>query len=238
MTLADSELAIARALAPVVPPVIIGIGLNYREHARETNAKIPEWPVVFFKNPGSLAGPDDPIVLPRRLRSDKVDFEGELAVVIGKPCKNVSREEALDYVIGYTCGNDVSARDWQKEWGGSQWSRAKSFDSFCPLGPALVTTDEIRNPNDLNLRTTLNAQTVQESSTSDMIFDVPALIEFLSGSMTLAPFTVILTGTPSGVGMARNPQLWLKPEDEVTVEIEGIGELTNPVIEESDLPHP
>ena len=202
---------VAKLLSPIVPTSIIAIGLNYLAHAKETNAKIPQWPVVFFKNVGSVNFHNGPIGLPRALRSDKVDFEGELAVVIGKPCKNVSRANALDYVLGYACANDVSARDWQKEWGGGQWSRAKSFDTFCPLGPVLVTPDEIANPNALALKTTLNGKTVQESNTSDMIFDVPTLIEFLSGSTTLAPLTVILTGTPSGVGMARDPQLFMNP---------------------------
>ena len=152
--------------------------------------------------------------------------------MIGRRCKNVSRADALDYVLGYTCGNDVSARDWQKEGGGSQWCRGKSFDTFCPLGPVLVTPEEIPNPNALRISTKVNGETLQDCSTADMIFDVPALIEFLSGSTTLLPGTVILTGTPHGVGMARTPPRWLQPGDTVAVEIEKIGVLTNPVVEE------
>ena len=219
-------------LAPVEPHTVICIGLNYRQHAAETNAPLPQWPVVFFKNPASVQHHGGPIELPRWLASAKVDYECELAVVIGRRCKNVSRADALDYVLGYTCANDVSARDWQKEGGGSQWCRGKSFDTFCPLGPALVTPDEIPNPNALRISTKVNGETLQDSSTSDMIFDVPTLIEFLSGSTTLLPGTVILTGTPSGVGMARTPPRWLRPGDTVTVEIEKIGALTNPVVEE------
>jgi 2-keto-4-pentenoate hydratase/2-oxohepta-3-ene-1,7-dioic acid hydratase in catechol pathway len=172
-------------------------------------------------------------VIPGHLPSAEVDYECELAVVIGRACKNVSRERALDYVLGYTCANDVSARDWQIRNGGGQWCRGKTFDTFAPLGPCLVTRDEIPNPNALKIATLLNGERMQDESTSDMIFDVPRLIEFLSGSTTLVPGTVILTGTPSGVGMARKPPRWLKPGDVVTVEIEKIGQLTNPVSAES-----
>jgi 2-keto-4-pentenoate hydratase/2-oxohepta-3-ene-1,7-dioic acid hydratase in catechol pathway len=221
-----------KVLAPVDPRSIFCIGLNYRKHAEETGAKLPERPVLFMKGANAVQNPGDPIELPRALASHEVDFECELAVVIGKKCKNVSREKALDYVLGYTCGNDVSARDWQKKWGGGQWCRGKTFDTFCPLGPVLVTADEIPNPNALRIRTLLNGEAVQDWNTSDMIFDVPALIEFLSGSTTLLPGTVILTGTPHGVGMAREPQLWLKPGDTLSIEIEKIGTLTNPVVAE------
>jgi 2-keto-4-pentenoate hydratase/2-oxohepta-3-ene-1,7-dioic acid hydratase in catechol pathway len=155
-----------------------------------------------------------------------------LAVVIGKRCKNVSRDKALDYVLGYTCANDVSARDWQKDFGGSQWCRGKTFDTFCPLGPCLVTADEIPNPNALAIKTVLNGEVMQDWNTDDMIFDVPTLIEFLSGSTTLLPGMVILTGTPHGVGMARKPPVWLKSGDRLTIEIERIGALTNPVLDE------
>ena len=223
---------IAKLLAPLEPRALLCIGLNYRQHAAETNAPLPQWPVLFFKNPASVQNPGDPIELPRWLASAKVDYECELAVVIGRRCKNVTRAEALDYVLGYTCANDVSARDWQKEGGGSQWCRGKSFDTFCPLGPVLVTPNEIPNPNALRISTNVNGETVQDSSTGDMIFDVPTLIEFLSGSTTLLPGTVILTGTPSGVGMAHTPPRWLQPGDTVTVGIEGLGALTNPVVEE------
>ncbi len=219
-------------LAPVVPPAILCIGLNYRRHAEETHAKIPQWPVLFMKSPTSVTNPGDPIEIPTVLASHEVDYECELAIVIGKTAKNVRRENALDYVLGYTCANDVSARDWQKQFGGSQWCRGKTFDTFCPLGPWIVTPDELPTPNALRISTTLNGEKVQDWNTNDMIFDVSAIIEFLSGSTTLLPGTVILTGTPHGVGMARTPPLWLKPGDNVTIEIEGIGSLTNPVIAE------
>jgi 2-keto-4-pentenoate hydratase/2-oxohepta-3-ene-1,7-dioic acid hydratase in catechol pathway len=220
---------IAKLLAPVVPVAILCIGLNYKRHAAESNLPTPQFPVLFVKGVNALQNPGDPILIPTRLPSDEVDYECELAVVIGKPCKNVSRANALDYVLGYTCANDVSARDWQIKRGGGQWCRGKFFDTFAPLGPCLVTRDEIPNPNALRIRTILNDETVQDWNTDDMIFDVPALIEFLSGSTTLLPGTVILTGTPHGVGMASKPPRWLKPGDTVTVEIEKIGALTNPV---------
>lgn len=221
-----------KLLTPIAPYDILCIGLNYRQHAAEGGKPVPEHPVLFMKTSSSVQNPGDPIVLPRKLRSDKVDYECELALVIGKECKNATRANALDYVLGYTCANDVSARDWQAEWGGSQWCRGKTFDTFCPLGPCLVTSDEIENPNDLTIKTVLNGQTLQDWTTSDMIFDVGALIEFLSGSTTLRPGTVILTGTPHGVGFARKPPVWLKAGDTVSVEIEKIGTLTNPVVEE------
>jgi 2-keto-4-pentenoate hydratase/2-oxohepta-3-ene-1,7-dioic acid hydratase in catechol pathway len=228
-SITDEPADVRKVLAPVAPAALLCIGLNYRQHAVETNAKIPEFPVLFFKAVTALQHPGDPIRLPTHLRSNEVDHECELAVVIGKTCRNVARRNALDHVLGYTCANDVSARDWQKRWGGGQWCRAKSFDTFAPLGPCLVTRDEIPNPNALAIRTLVNGEVRQSSNTRDMIFDVPTLIEFLSGSTTLLPGTVILTGTPSGVGMARNPPVWLQPGDSVTVEIEKIGALTNPV---------
>ncbi|MCH2202710.1 MAG: fumarylacetoacetate hydrolase family protein [Fuerstiella sp.] len=218
--------------SPLHPVDILCIGLNYRRHAEEGKSPIPEYPVLFMKNSSAVQNPDDPIVLPRRLKSDRVDYECELAVVIGKTCHNVSKADALDYVLGYTCANDVSARDWQKEYGGGQWCRGKTFATFCPLGPCLVTADEIPDPNTLSIRTVLNGEVMQDWNTDDMIFDVPTLIEFLSGSTILSPGTVILTGTPHGVGMARNPPVLLKNGDSVTIEIEKIGRLTNPVVEE------
>jgi 2-keto-4-pentenoate hydratase/2-oxohepta-3-ene-1,7-dioic acid hydratase in catechol pathway len=224
---------IAKLLAPVAPVDVLCIGLNYRRHAEEGNQAIPEWPVLFLKNCGAVNNPGDPILLPRHLRSDAVDYECELAVVIGKPCKNVSKEDALNYVLGYTCANDVSARDWQIKRGGGQWCRGKTFATFCPLGPCLVTADEIPDPNSLGIKTILNGQTMQDWNTNDMIFDVPTLIEFLSGSTLLLPGTVILTGTPHGVGGARKPPVFLQPGDTVTIEIEKIGSLTNPVQEEA-----
>ncbi len=219
-------------LAPLVPSAILCVGLNYRQHAVETGVPLPKFPVLFMKTPAAVQRPGGPILLPRHLRSTEVDYECELAVVIGKTCKNVSRDAALDYILGYTCANDVSARDWQIKWGGSQWCRGKSFDTFCPLGPWIVTADEIPDPNDLRIRTILNGTVMQDCRTNDMIFDIPALIEFFSGSTTLAPGTVILTGTPQGVGFARTPPVYLQAGDTVTIEIERIGELTNPVEQE------
>jgi 2-keto-4-pentenoate hydratase/2-oxohepta-3-ene-1,7-dioic acid hydratase in catechol pathway len=221
-----------KTLAPVVPTNLLCIGLNYKKHAAESHNPPPLYPVLFIKNTASVQNPADPIEIPQKLPSTRVDYECELAVVIGRRCKNISRAQALDYVLGYTCGNDVSARDWQRDGGGGQWCQGKSFDTFCPLGPALVTRDEIPNPNQLRIRTILNGETMQDWNTNDMIFDVPAIIEFLSASKTLLPGTVIMTGTPHGVGFARNPPVWLKAGDTVTVDIEKIGALTNPVINE------
>jgi 2-keto-4-pentenoate hydratase/2-oxohepta-3-ene-1,7-dioic acid hydratase in catechol pathway len=223
---------VKKLLAPVQPAAVLCVGLNYRKHAKEGGAAIPEHPVLFMKMPSTVQNPGDPILLPTKLKSDAVDYECELAVVIGTDCKNVSKADALDYVLGYTCANDVSARDWQKGGGGGQWCRGKTFDTFCPLGPVLVTGDEIPNPNALGIKTILNGEVMQNWNTEDMIFDVPALIEFLSGSTRLAAGTVILTGTPHGVGFARTPPVLLKDGDEVTIEIDGIGQLTNPVNDE------
>lgn len=223
---------VKKLLAPVQPTAVLCIGLNYRKHAEEGGAAIPEHPVLFMKMPSTVQNPGDPILLPTKLKSEAVDYECELAVVIGTDCKNVSKADALDYVLGYTCANDVSARDWQKGGGGGQWCRGKTFDTFCPLGPVLVTSDEIPNPNALGIKTILNGEVMQNWNTEDMIFDVPTLIEFLSGSTRLAAGTVILTGTPHGVGFARTPPVLLKDGDEVTIEIDGIGQLTNPVKDE------
>ena len=221
---------VTRLLAPVAPVAIFCIGLNYRKHAEETGAAIPVHPVLFMKNPAALNHPGHPIVIPRCCDDPpQVDFECELAVVIGKSAKNVTKERALEHVLGYTIGNDVSARWWQKQAGGGQWCRGKSFDTFCPLGPALVTPDELPDPQTLNLSTRLNGQVMQEANTSDMIFPVADLISRLSQGTTLLPSTVILTGTPSGVGMARKPPLFLKPGDRLELSIDKIGTLRNPV---------
>jgi len=219
-------------LAPLVPTDILCIGINYREHAAESGSAIPTNPVLFIKASNTLNNPLDPVPIPRR--SDKIDYEGELAVVIGKNAKHVPRDRALNYVFGYTIANDVSARDWQREktLGGGQFARGKSFDGFCPLGPWIVTRDEIPNPNALKLKTILNGQTMQDHTTADMIFDVPALIESLSSTMTLRAGSVLLTGTPQGVGFARTPPVWMKAGDHVAVEIEKIGRLENPIVAE------
>ena len=221
---------VAKLLAPVVPSQILCIGLNYRRHAEETKAAIPPRPILFVKGINTVQHPGDPILIPTHLPSSEVDYECELAVVIGRPCRNVRREEALEYVLGYTCANDVSARDWQIRMGGGQWCRGKFFDTFAPLGPRLVTADEIPNPQTLRIATILNGERVQDWTTADMIFEVASLIEFLSGSTTLPAGTVILTGTPHGVGMAAKPEpRWLRPGDRVEIEIERIGTLSNPV---------
>ena len=228
----DSVVKIEKLLAPIVPTDILCIGLNYRAHAAESNSSIPVNPMLFIKASNTLNNPLDAIPIPRR--SSMIDYEAELCVVIGKVAKDVSRERALDYVFGYTCANDVSARDWQREklLGGGQFARGKSFDGFCPIGPWIVTKDEIPNPNALRIKGTLNGEVMQDHTTADMIFDVPALIESLSSTMTLRAGTIILTGTPSGVGFARNPPVWLKAGDRFVVQIEKIGALENPVTNE------
>jgi 2-keto-4-pentenoate hydratase/2-oxohepta-3-ene-1,7-dioic acid hydratase in catechol pathway len=218
---------VEKLLAPLIPTDILCIGLNYREHAAESGSDVPVHPVLFIKAGNTLNNPGDPIPLPRLSR--EVDYECELAVVIGKTAKDVPRGRALEYVFGYTCANDVSARDWQrdKSLGGGQFARGKSFDGFCPLGPWIVTADEIPDPNALRLRTLLNGQVMQDHTTADMIFNVPALIESLSSTMTLRPGAVILTGTPQGVGFARKPPVYLRDGDKVVVEVEKIGRLEN-----------
>ncbi len=219
-------------LAPLVPTDILCIGVNYRAHAAETGTAIPQNPMLFIKASGTLNDPGKPIVIPRN--SAMVDFEAELCVVIGKAARNVTRERALEYVFGYTCANDVSARDWQRDkaLGGGQFARGKSFDSFCPLGPWIVTRDEIADPNNLAISCKVNGEFMQQSNTRDMIYDVPSLIASLSSTLTLRPGAVILTGTPAGVGMGRNPQVWLKPGDSVDVEVEKIGRLSNHCVAE------
>jgi 2-keto-4-pentenoate hydratase/2-oxohepta-3-ene-1,7-dioic acid hydratase in catechol pathway len=220
---------IRKFLAPIAPVMIWCIGQNYQQHAKEVGMSAGEYPVVFTKGVNTLQNPGDPILIPERAGTSELDYEAELVVIIGKACRDVSREHALEYVAGYTCGNDVSARDWQLKKGGSQWCRGKSFDTFAPLGPCLVTPETIPNPNRLGIQMTVNGKVMQDGNTSEMVRDVPALIEFLSQSTTLLPGTAIFTGTPHGVGMAQKPPLWLKHGDEVSVTIEKIGTLTNPV---------
>jgi 2-keto-4-pentenoate hydratase/2-oxohepta-3-ene-1,7-dioic acid hydratase in catechol pathway len=218
--------AVAKLLAPVAPPNILGIGLNYRRHAEESGMALPERPLLFIKPTTTLTHPGDPIIHPGT--TQELDYECELAVVIGRTAKNVSESESLDYVLGYTCANDVSARDWQLRYD-KQWARGKSFDTFCPLGPVLVTPDLIPDPNRLRLQTRVNGETLQDSTTADMIFSVREIIASLSANFTLLPGTVILTGTPEGVGMGRKPQRWLAPGDVCEIEIETIGILQNHV---------
>lgn len=222
-------LPVKRLLAPLDPVAIYATGLNYADHAAETGASIPEHPVFFMKSPRSVIGPGDAIRIPRALPTEQVDYEAELAVLIGRDCRSASRAAALDFVAGYTCANDVSARDWQLHRAGRQWCRAKSFDTFCPLGPCVADAAELGGASDLSIRTLLNGTVMQASRTSQFLFDVAALIEFFSADTTLPAGSVLLTGTPGGVGMARTPPVWLAPGDVVTVEIERIGALTNPV---------
>jgi 2,4-diketo-3-deoxy-L-fuconate hydrolase len=219
-------LAEVRLLAPVPRPgKVIGIGLNYRDHAAESGQPIPTAPILFPKFANSVIGPGEAIVIPPE--TEQPDYEAELGVVIGRTAHRVSQAEALSYVAGYTCVNDVSARDLQFE--SSQWMLGKAIDTFLPCGPWLVTADEIPDPQALGIRLTLNGEELQSSSTAQMVFGVAELIASLSRTMTLEPGDLIATGTPPGVGFARKPPVWLRDGDEVTVEVEGIGALTNPV---------
>ncbi|QOJ00700.1 MAG: fumarylacetoacetate hydrolase family protein [Phycisphaeraceae bacterium] len=212
---------------------IIGVGMNYAEHAREQGKEPPTRPVFFTKNPASAVLDGDVVVIPEACRDrPQVDFEAELAVVLGvggKPVKDVPRERALGAVLGYACANDVSARWWQKEGSGGQFYRGKSFDTFCPIGPTVVPAAEVGDPGRLRIACRVNGVTMQDGTTGDMIFDVATLIAEASRGTTLLPGTVILTGTPSGVGFARTPPVFLKGGDVVEVEIEGLGVLRNPV---------
>jgi 2-keto-4-pentenoate hydratase/2-oxohepta-3-ene-1,7-dioic acid hydratase in catechol pathway len=221
------DLDAVQLLAPVVPSNMLAIGQNYKAHVEEGNDKLPTAPLMFLKSTSCLNHPGSSIVLPKAAPS-QVDYEAELAVVIKKSARNVAEEEALDYVLGYSCANDVSARDCQRNDG--QWARGKSFDTFGPIGPWIETD---LNPSSLNIYCRINGQTFQSSNTSLMIFDVPYIISYLSSGMTLLPGTVIMTGTPSGCGFARTPLVYLKTGDVVEVEIEGIGILRNSVSMES-----
>jgi len=222
---AAARLPVARFLPPVEPPNIFAIGRNYRAHAAETGSAVPERPMIFIKPTTALLGDGGTIVLPAAA-PDEVDYEAELAVVIGRPARRVPEDRALDFVLGYTCANDVSARDCQRS--DKQWARAKGFDTFCPLGPWLVTADAL-DPADLRIRSRLNGRVMQDARTSAMLHSCRALVSYLSHQFTLLPGTVILTGTPEGVGMARTPPVFLKAGDRIEVEIEGIGTLTNAV---------
>ena len=217
--------------APVPRPgKIICIGLNYRDHAAESNMAIPEKPVMFSKFSNCVVAPGEPVVLPTT--SQQVDYEAELAVVIGRRAKHVSADRAYDYVLGYTAFNDVSARDFQ--FADGQWQRGKSCDTFAPMGQTIVTTDTITDPHKLSIKLVLNGQTMQDSNTDQLIFGVPALIEFITQSITLEPGDVIATGTPPGVGFARKPPVFLKPGDQMEVLIEGMGGLGTPVVSEAE----
>ena len=208
------------------PGKIICVGLNYRDHAEEQGTALPEAPLLFAKWQNTLVGPGDPIVIPPVVT--KCDYEAELGVVIGAQVRDVSAENALEAVAGYICVNDVSARDLQ--FADGQWTRGKSPDTFCPVGPALVSRDDIPDPQTLPIRAILNGETVQESTTANMIFGVADVIAYVTRTITLEPGDLIATGTPAGVGAFRDPPLFMKPGDEITIEIDGIGSLTNPVV--------
>ena len=218
-----------KLLAPVPrPPKIVCIGLNYRDHAAEANLPIPETPTVFAKFPTAVTGHRHPIVLPKN--SAKPDYEAEFAVVIGQGGRHIPEDRWREHVFGYTIVNDVSARDFQMAT--TQWMMGKTFDTFAPIGPAIVTADEIADPSNLDISLTLSGEEMQHSNTRHLIFGVPKLIAFLSSVFTLEPGDIISTGTPSGVGFARKPPRWLRPGDEVVVRVEGLGELANPVVAE------
>jgi len=252
----------SQLLAPVEPRVLLCVGLNYRKHAQETGNAVPRYPIVFAKNLGAVQHPGEPVVLPVVTTDPpEVDYEAELAFVIGRPAKNVRPERALDYILGFMCANDISARRWQGKRGGGQWYVGKSFDTFSPLGPELVTTAEIGDPQALDISLDLNGVRMQvrpprpppharraaqcnrcraplhasflisqHSNTADMIFDVRTLVSFLSQETTLLPGTVVLTGTPEGVGYTRKPPVLLKPGDRMRVTISKLGTLENPVV--------
>jgi len=216
-----------RLLAPVPDPLkIIAIGLNYMDHCREQNVAVPTSPLVFAKFPSSIIGPEEAIRYDPALTS-QVDWEAELGVIIGKRARRVTRTDALSFVFGYTPLNDVSARDLQ--FSDRQWVRGKSLDTFCPIGPAIITADEIPDPQALHIVSRVNGVIMQNSSTSEMIFPVDELISFLSNAFTLEPGDIIATGTPDGVGVFRNPKVFLQNGDRVEIEIEKIGLLSNPV---------
>lgn len=216
--------------APIPRPgKILCIGLNYRDHARESNQAVPEFPTVFAKYANTVIGPNEPIIIPRL--TDNVDYEAEFGFVIGKRARHVSEADALKYVGGYLPLNDISARDYQART--SQWTLGKTFDAFLPMGPALTTADEIPDPHNLDISLTIGGETLQKSNTRELVFNVNQLIHVLSGVMTLEPGDVVSTGTPSGVGAARNPKRWLRPGETVTVEIAKLGALSNPVIKEA-----
>ncbi|MDD4362586.1 MAG: fumarylacetoacetate hydrolase family protein [Atribacterota bacterium] len=215
-----------KLLAPVKPFDIIAIGLNYKKHAQESGETFPERPLIFIKANSSLIGPEDNIEIPE-MAPNEVDYEAEFAIVIGKEAKNIAIEDVPEYVLGYTCGNDVSARDCQLRID-KQWARGKSFDTFCPLGPWIET--ELADPDNCRIKSILNGKVMQDSNTADLIFGTKELVSYCSKNFTLHPGTVIMTGTPGGVGFARNPQVFLKPGDVIEIEIEGIGKLSNKVI--------
>jgi len=229
----DQTAIVRLLLAPLAPEdvrTVRCLGLNYALHAKESNMAIPKYPVLFYKPVTSLSGPTDPIPIhPLAQEGEGLDYECELVAVIGKVCRDVSEADALDHVFGYAVGNDVSHREWQIAKGGGQWSLGKGFDGWAPYGPGIVSSSLIKDPQTLRISTKLNGKTVQDSNTSDMIFNIRQTIAFLSKGTTLLPGDVIFTGTPSGVGMGRNPKLWLKDGDVVEVSLESVGTVKNKV---------
>ena len=223
------EASAVKILPPIPdPPKIVCLGLNYRDHAIESGAPIPKEPILFSKYATALIGPGEAIVLPSV--SQEVDYEAELVIVVGKRGRNVRSAEAMSYVAGYTIGHDVSARDWQLKKEGKQWMVGKTFDTFAPIGPVIVTPDELPDPHQLPIRLRLNGQTMQDSNTGQMIFNVGTVVAYISQVFTIEPGDLIFTGTPPGVGFARKPPVFLKSGDVVEVEIDGIGVLRNPVV--------
>jgi 2-keto-4-pentenoate hydratase/2-oxohepta-3-ene-1,7-dioic acid hydratase in catechol pathway len=219
-----------RLLAPIPdPPKVICVGLNYRDHAAESGAPIPREPVLFSKFATAIIGPEEPIVLPAV--SKKVDYEAELVLVVGKRGRHLTKENAMDVLVGYTIGHDVSARDWQLEKDGKQWLAGKTFDTFAPIGPQLVTRDEVPDPQALGIRLRLNGKTMQDSTTKQLIFSPAEVLAYVSQVVTLQPGDIVFTGTPPGVGVARKPPVFLKDGDVVEIEIAGLGVLRNPVVQ-------
>jgi 2-keto-4-pentenoate hydratase/2-oxohepta-3-ene-1,7-dioic acid hydratase in catechol pathway len=226
---ASYPLSSVRLLSPIPrPPKFICVGLNYRDHAAEAGLTVPSVPTIFSKFSNVVIGPGDPIVLPKI--SAKPDYEGEFAFIIGPGGRNIPAERAMDHVFGYTIVNDVSARDFQMAT--TQWLMGKTFDTFAPMGPWLVTRDEIQDPHSLEISTEINGEILQQSNTRELIFSLPELIQFISSVVTLEPGDVVSTGTPAGVGFARKPPRYLKAGDEVIVRVSGLGELRNPVVAE------
>jgi 2-keto-4-pentenoate hydratase/2-oxohepta-3-ene-1,7-dioic acid hydratase in catechol pathway len=222
-------LSSVKLMAPVPrPPKMICVGLNYRDHAREAGLELPKVPTIFSKFSNVIIGPGDPIVLPKISR--KPDYEAEFAFVIGPGGRNISKANALNHVYGYTIVNDVSARDFQMAT--TQWLMGKTFDTFAPMGPYLVTRDEIADPHALDLSLTINGEILQKSNTRELVFGIPELVEFISSVVTLEPGDVVATGTPAGVGFARKPPRYLQAGEEVVIQIQGLGELRNPVVAE------